>query len=393
MANDQITQVNTDTVMLSSFPVSTAETVSLEPTPKQGNLALLGTIQALSSVTEEVAPEETEDSTTEYTAADTEDTGNGTSTSDTVSHKGLIGGSALSMSSLSVIDMQRYLLLISYNAMQQSWLSNEVLNDTAREEYSLSMDAAEESYRSGIAEAHSQLTSCISSAVSAGVTIPAGTYGLYKMSKATNEMSNIRPQQTHFRNFNKEPQCPYNTTEIGETGDLPNQVNYEKVEAIKKEMQRDGAGRIDTPTITNKYGTIDVRNDPIAQYALRKAAYDMHKSDPAELEEAQARLKDFHETAQNNYNSAQSMLQQVASFRELTSAFENGFKSQFTREQAEHNKAAEEDKAEAAIEKSVSEQFSALQSTWRSLNSTLYEQTMSLLPSQMAALVKANSLS
>ena len=436
MTNNQLTQVNTDPVVL-SFPVSTTESGPLETTTSnQGDLALLGTIQALSSVTEEVAPTETQDPTTEYTASSTEDTGAGTSASDTLSHRGLIGGSALSMSSLSLLDMQRYLLQISFNAMEQSWLSNELLNSTAQQQYSLSMDAADESYKAGIAQANSELTAAITSGISAAGTGVMAGRELSTMAKESSNIAKYKAEETYFQKPKAGEPAPerpplHGDTTLSESAEIPDahlqlktaikntlihnrgsdisaaqqrslgatdadikaakdMYDMEKIKAIDDAMKSTGPGTLNTPEFTNKYGNVDIYHDPIAQYGLRKSAYDMN---PGDFGRAQGKLQGFHEAAGHRFTESRERLTQGSTIlREAMDSIKNGIQSQFAREQAEHKKTSDEENALASLYKSVSDQFSALQGTWGSLNSKYYDQAMSLLPNQMAALVKANSV-
>ncbi len=469
MTNDKLTQVNTSPVVL-SFSASTKASVPLEPTTTQGDLALLGTIQALSSMTEELAPTTAQDTTAEYTAPPADETtGYGTSPGDELSHKGLIGGSALSMASLSLIDLEKNLLKISLNSINQSILSNQEMSATALNQYNALLDAAEDSYNATMQEAYSQWTSCATTGMSATAALGMGGVALKQMSESAAEMKSLKAQQSYFQKDERNPTAPIRPDHepIGiENHDIQNpanqrafkadleankgklsaqlqrthgldengknvdgevdldfaiakyQYNTDKIAAIEAAMQAAPApGRLDNPTertyaqyftgrsrvyslkgdIANEdgtfrevnYGKFDIHNDEIAQYGLRRAAHNMSNE---AVKGAQGRLEEFHTTAKDTYDKAHMLISQgIPTFREVMSSIENGVKGLFTERKADFDQSAAEENAAASLYKSASDQLSALQSTWSSLNSKYYDQALSLLPNQMAALVKANS--
>jgi hypothetical protein len=235
------------------------------------------------------------------------------------------------------------------------------------------------------------------------------------------KLSRAKQDEFHLdengRRPGRNPNDPLNDDEIN--FDIAKyEYNNEKIKAIDDAMLNTGPGRLGQPPTERtwsqyfkgqskdyslkgknaageevNYGEIDVHNDPIAQYGLQKSAFDMHGRNSVELKGAQDKLDGHITDANNKYEAGKTLVQYLLPIgKEVMSSIENGIKGMFTQEKAVYDKEAALYNAQASLFKSASDQFSALQSTWSSLNSKYYDQAMSMLPNQMAALVKANSL-
>ncbi len=265
---------------------------------KQGNLAIAGTIQALSLVSDDVC------ATTEPEP----DTSTATSPPSFSSTGGLIGGSALSMGSLSTMELQKSLLQISLQSIEQAVLSNQAANNYATSRYNTAYSAAQDAYAATMQQAYADMTTAITSftsvagsmAISSGITnrLFGGTGGYPEMVSAQKEMDAVGSNkahlvQEHMDNPHPLPRLTSNTGHtVGNGNDLIKKANLQndlvanKNGKISTELQeahnlnengyritgRDGDGK-PTLSTTKDPQFVEAERDAAPQIARQQEGY------------------------------------------------------------------------------------------------------------------------
>ncbi len=436
----QLLQNNTDVVVRGEVRKLPAD-ISLEPASqtsvdsKGEDVSLLGTINALSRVTDLVSDQsaspsssttETEETTTENTEDEYEDTALIDFSTNQPSSGGTIGGSVVGISSKYLLDQQDSLMNLSINALELSATNNELQGTYATKQKDQALAAANDQYRAGMMQVGSELGV-------AGVSAVGATAGTYH--GATHIRDNIQTKQTTIKDCDAQldainQKTPANAIAtsgsasskhmaeaknnvIGDAfkeGDgIPKDEHYEaRAKEVHNKQITDAQGnptelaRLNRATNGKNDNVETIKTNlkaSVEQYKNNKGALDIERQDvkeslasmdPADKKTARAKINERKTQATNELKGAQdellSYMQKANMYKELGSHFIQGA---FKVPQTILERTAARENANAQLYGTVASQLANLSGSYSSLSAQMANQAMSTMQGTMDALRRA----